>query len=61
MAKLFQLTVFLNFVVVGIALGYGRTHMNRKRMAMLFFGYVFVYLAFALLVLSDTTFLVPQP
>lgn len=61
MAKIFQLSVFLNFVIVGIGLGYAKTHLSRKRMLMLFAGYFLVYLSVALVILADIEFLVPEP
>jgi hypothetical protein len=61
MAKIFQLSVFLNFIFIGIALGYAKTYINRKRMIMLFVCYFLVYLGLAVVVLADIEFLVPEP
>lgn len=61
MAKIFELTVFLNFVVAGIALGYSGWSMNHRRIVLLMVVYIAIYTAFGLIVLSDIGFLVPEP
>lgn len=61
MAKIFELTVFLNFVLAGIALGYSGWYINHRRIFLLIAVYFAIYTAFGLIVLSDIGFLVPKP
>jgi hypothetical protein len=61
MAKIFQLGLFLNFVVVGMGIGALRVTMNNKRILTMFGVYFIIYLFIGLTFLSDTAFLVPEP
>ena len=61
MAKIFQLGLFLNFVVVGMGIGSLRITMSNKRILAMFGIYFIIYLLIGLTILSDTAFLVPEP
>jgi hypothetical protein len=61
MTKLFELSIFLNFVVVGIVLGYGGYYINYRRLVLLMLAYMSAYTVIGIIVLSDVGFLVPEP
>lgn len=60
MAKIFQLTVFLNFVGIGILLGMAPIRVTNIRIIAMYSIYIVMYLLASLTILSDTTFLVPK-
>lgn len=61
MAKIFQLSLFMNVIVIGIAIGVSRMRLTKKRIIAMYWGYFLFYLLAGGILLWDTSFLVPTP